>query len=198
MPQSKMLVDTNSYLRLAQNIRPFLAVEFGPDPTCLYVLAETGMEIEASHRLTHKFFWALEEEHVLERKFTPSISRKQKKEMLDALSYIWEFVLSDHPGPSKVDATYLAYGYILKLPVVTDDRDMRSLAKIFDIKTVKTLELMKHMLDVEHITLVKVRGIVDHWKYINDLPADLVNDVTELFPPAITPTSNHDVLGERP
>ncbi|WP_205853420.1 DNA-binding protein [Pseudomonas viridiflava] len=198
MPQSKMLVDTNSYLRLAQNIRPFLAVEFGPDPTCLYVLAEAGIEIESSHRLTHKFFWALEEEHVLERRFTPSISRKQKKEMLDAFSYIWEFVLSDHPGPSKVDATYLAYGHILQLPVVTDDRDMRSLAKVFDIKTVKTLELMKHMFDVGYITLVKVNGIVDHWRYINDIPADLISDIAELFPPAITATSTYDELGLRP
>jgi hypothetical protein len=187
MPQSKILVDTNSYLRLAQNIRPFLATEFGPDPSCLYVLAETGAEIEASHRLTHKFFWALEDEHVQERKSSPSISRAQKKLMTEAFSYIWEFVLSDHPGPSKVDATYLAYGYILHVPVVTDDRDMRSLARFFDIKTIKTIELMKTMFDVGHISKKKVNSIFEHWKYIDDLPADIYTDYPLLFPLEASP-----------
>lgn len=182
MPQSKILVDTNSYLRLALNIRPFLRVEFGPEPNCLYVLIETSNEISASSRLTHKFYWALEEEHCEERATSPSTSKQQKKEIETAFVFIWDFVLSDHPGPSKTDARYLAHGYVLKIPVITDDRDMRSLAEAFDIKTLSTLELLKIMVDVNHISPQKVLSIVAYWDYIQDIPANMRNDCSRLFP----------------
>lgn len=182
MPQSKILVDTNSYLRLALNIRPLLRVEFGPEPHCLYVLIETSNEISASSRLAHKFFWALEDEHCEERATSPTTSKQQKNDIEAALVFIWDFVLSDHPGPSKTDAKYLAYGYVLKIPVITDDRDMRSLAEAFDIQTLSTLEILKIMVDVSHISPQKVLSIVAHWKYIEDIPANMKHDCRRLFP----------------
>ena len=38
MPQSKILIDSNVYFRLAQSIRPLLQVEFGKEKYCLYVI----------------------------------------------------------------------------------------------------------------------------------------------------------------
>jgi hypothetical protein len=192
MPQSKILVDTNSYLRLALNIRPLLRVEFGPEPHCLYVLVETSNEISASSRLAHKFFWALEKEHCEERATSPTTSKQQKKDIESAFVFIWDFVLSDHPGPSKTDARYLAFGYVLEIPVITDDQDMRSLAEAFDIQTLSTLELLKKMVDVNHILPQKVSSIVAHWKYIEDIPANMKSDCLRLFPTlfgAVTPSS---------
>ena len=40
VPQSKILIDTNAYFRLAQSIRPLLKVEFGDEEYCLYVIKE--------------------------------------------------------------------------------------------------------------------------------------------------------------
>ena len=37
MPQSKILVDTNAYLRLAKTIRPLLFMPFGDNEYCLYI-----------------------------------------------------------------------------------------------------------------------------------------------------------------
>src|SRR5690606_4044435 len=45
--QRKILVDTNSYLRLAQSIHPLLFSEFGPNACCLYVLKELDDELNA-------------------------------------------------------------------------------------------------------------------------------------------------------
>jgi hypothetical protein len=88
MPQSKILTDTNTYLRLANSIRPFLCIEFGAKSYCLYVLPETSDEIVKSSRLKTKFFWALAEEHCIERSKTVAISRKQKKKLpLHTLSF---------------------------------------------------------------------------------------------------------------
>ena len=45
MPQSKILVDTNSYLRLAKSIRPLLFVPFGDKEYCLYILSELNEKL---------------------------------------------------------------------------------------------------------------------------------------------------------
>ena len=46
MPQAKILVDTNAYLRLAKTIRPLLFVPFGVKEFCLYILPELNHELE--------------------------------------------------------------------------------------------------------------------------------------------------------
>lgn len=186
MSQSKLLADTNSYLRLANNIRPLLCVEFGAERYCLYVLREASLEIQGSSRLKHKFYWALDPEHCTERATSPTISRKQKKEIDAAFSVIWEHVETELPGPSKTDARYLAHGFVLGFPIVTDDRDMRLLANVFSIPTYKTLELLKVMVDVAHITIAKVTAIVAYWQYNRDLPADMHVDVHNIFSGEIT------------
>lgn len=181
MPQSKMLTDTNSYLRLANSIRPLLCVQFGDENYCLYVLPETSAEIEKSSRLKTKFFWALTEEHCVERSQTVTMSRQQKKLIADAYSFIWDHVESELPGPSRVDALYLAHGYVLGFPVVTDDRDMHALANVFDIRTQKTLELLRLMVDSTHITIAGASAVVAFWHYNQDLPADFRMDLPVIF-----------------
>ncbi len=181
MPQSKILTDTNSYLRLANAIRPLLCVEFGDQNYCLYVLPETSAEIVKSSRLKTKFFWALEDEHCVERSQTVTLSRQQKKLIANAYSFIWDHVESELPGPSRVDAMYLAHSYVLGFPVITDDRDMHALANIFDIRTQKTLELLRLMVDATHINLGVVTAVVAYWHYNQDLPADFRVDLSEIF-----------------
>ncbi|WP_282348383.1 DNA-binding protein [Pseudomonas sp. PS01301] len=181
MPQSKILTDTNSYLRLAHSIRPLLCIEFGDKNYCLYVLPETNSEIQKSSRLKTKFFWALEKEHCDERSQTVTVSRQQRKLIADAYSFIWDHVESELPGPSRVDAIYLAHSYVLGLPVVTDDRDMHLLAQAFDIKTQKTLDLLKLMVDSAHITLNSVTALVQYWHYNKDTPADFQIDLSRIF-----------------
>ncbi len=50
MAQSKILVDTNAYLRLAKTIRPLLFMPFGENEYCLYILPELNEELK-SHKL---------------------------------------------------------------------------------------------------------------------------------------------------
>jgi hypothetical protein len=181
MPQSKILTDTNSYLRLANSIRPLLCVEFGNQNYCLYVLPETSNEISKSSRLQTKFVWALEDEYCAERSQTVTLSRQQKKLIADAYTFIWDHVESELPGPSRVDAMYLAHSYVLGFPVITDDRDMHALANIFEIKTQKTLELLRLMLDSAHINVARVSAVVAYWHYNQDLPADFRVDLSAIF-----------------
>jgi hypothetical protein len=181
MPQSKILVDTNSYFRLAKSIRPLLFVEFGEECHCLYILPELDIEFRKSPVLQTKFAWALEAEYMAERKVHPSLSRRQRKEVSQTSEFIWDHVQNELPGPSRIDVCYLSYGYVLNIPVVTDDQDMRELAEVFNIKTLVTLELMKVMHDCEHITLAKVKETYGYWDYSRDMPYNAAADYARLF-----------------
>jgi hypothetical protein len=133
MPQSKILVDTNAYLRLAQTIRPLLSIPFGDNEYCLYILPELNKELEV-HKLQNNFYWVTEDEYVLNRQHFPNIGKKQKKAIVQTFEYLWDYVQTDLPGPSRVDALYLAYAIELDIPVVTDDQDMTALAEAFYAK----------------------------------------------------------------
>jgi hypothetical protein len=181
MPQSKILVDTNSYFRLAKSIHPLLFVEFGDANHCLYIIPELDKEFGRSPSLQTKFSWALDPEYVANRRVHPNLSRKQQNDVKYAQEFLWDHVQSELPGPSRIDTIYLSYGFVLKIPVVTDDKDMRALAEVFDIKTLVTIELMRLMVDCNHITRKKIDEMCGYWRYWKDMPYNLDSDMERLF-----------------
>lgn len=181
MAQSKILVDTNAYLRLAKTVRPLLFQPFGEKQYCLYILPELNKELE-NPRLQHAFYWVNEDEFAENRKHFPAIGKKQRADIDLAFSYIWEHVQTELPGPSRVDALYIAYAQELNIPVVTDDQDMTALAKVFDVQAMPTLELLKIMLDCGHTDMKTIKGLCEYWRQFGDRPANLEADFKRLFP----------------
>ncbi len=180
MAQSKILVDTNAYLRLAKTIRPLLFVPFGDSEYCLYIIPELNDELNYK-RLSSEFSWTSDEEYEENRKHFPKLSRKQQRSIEDSFQHIWEYVQSDFPGPSKVDARYIAYAIELEIPVVTDDQDMTQLGKEFEVQVISTLALLKIMLDAGHTDMKTINGLVKYWRYIGDKPANLDADYKKYF-----------------
>lgn len=127
MAQSKILVDTNTYLRLAKTIHPLLSVPFGEDQYCLYIIPELNKEL-AHHRLLSKFPWTLEEDYKENRKSFLTFSKKQQKEIENTFDYVWAYAISETLGTSKVDVKYISYAIELQVPIVTDDQDMTNLS----------------------------------------------------------------------
>lgn len=88
MPQSKILIDTNTYIRLAQTIKPLLAVPFGDEQYCLYVIPQMDGELSGK-RLASRFGWVREFEYAESHKHYPSISKKQKNAIEQNLDFLW-------------------------------------------------------------------------------------------------------------
>lgn len=181
MAQTKILLDSNSYFRLAKSVHPLLFQEFGENCYCLYVLEGLEREYTRNTRLQHKFAWVNDPEHRENRQKKLAPSRQQKKELPTVYDFMWNHVQTDLPGPSRLDVTALSYGYVLGITVVTDDADMIALAKVFDVKIIKTLELLKLMLDSAHIDMTAVRRIAAYWSYEDDRPKDYYKDYRRLF-----------------
>ncbi len=181
MSQSKILLDSNVYFRLAQSIHPLLRVEFGKERYCLYVIKELQNEYKKNPRLRNKFSWVNDPEYKRNRECSLNISRKDQQRIVQARDFIKNHARYAYPGISEEDVSALSHGYVLGIPLVTDDSDMLALAAEFGIRTFKTLELLKLMLDCHHIDMTIVRQIASLWIYSDDEPRSFTSDYKKLF-----------------
>ena len=80
-----------------------------------------------------------------------------------------------------MDTRYIAYGLELGLPVVTDDKDMTALAKTFNSRIMRTMQLLKIMHDAGHVDMNVIDSIVAYWRYMKDTPARMSKDYKRFF-----------------
>ena len=182
MAQTKILLDSNSYFRLAQNIHPLLFKSFGPEEFTLYVHNDLMSEFKRSARLQHKFHWVTQSEYVENRSRKLSLGKKVREESEDTYEYIWAHVKDENLGPSSVDVKVLATGAAAEIRVVTDDADMIALGEMYGVHQLTSMELMKLMLDREHIDVNTLERVVQQWMYDEDLPnASFAKDYERIF-----------------
>ena len=187
MAQTKIIVDSNSYFRLAQNIHPLLCQPFGDDQFTLYIHADLNEEFRRSPRLKNRFHWVAERTYADNRSRSIILTQQLKADVETNFDYMWEHVkdafLKPHgKGPSPIDTRIVAIAMVLGIRVVTDDRDMIELAKEFDVQHLTSMGLMKLMLDEEHIDAEKVDQVVEQWVYDNDTPhRDWKTEFKKLF-----------------
>lgn len=175
MAQTKILVDSNSYFRLAQNIHPLLCQPFGSEEYTLYIHADLNAEFRCSSRLRNKFHWVEAQDYIENRRRSINLSKAQKKEIEETYAFLWEhvqdeFLATRGKGPSPIDTRIVATALVMGIPMVTDDRDMIELADTYEVTHMSSLELMKLMLDQSHIDDDKVDQVVEQWIYDNDTP----------------------------
>ena len=181
MPACNIIVDSCSYFRLAQSIHPLLKKPFGKEKHCLGVIKELDEEYQKNPSLKHKFYWVNENEFASNRNRCFALTTPEKSKINHAFFFIREFARDEQIGVSEVDIKALSYAYVLKMPLVTDDDDMLVVANEFEISTLKTLDLMKVMLDAEVVTMKQVRAIAAYWIYQNDAPKSYRKDFRTIF-----------------
>jgi hypothetical protein len=182
MPQTKLLLDTNAYLRLALTIHPLLFISFGEKNYTLYVIEDFQKEFNRRRRLKRSFPWVNQKEFRDNRSKSITLSKQNKKDVDIALSFIWEQNISLGLGASEIDVRALSIGYVLNIQIITDDRDMIELANSLSIKGMRILPLLSIMIDSNHIGLDKIKELVTYLDYTDDLPyKDFVKDINEKF-----------------
>lgn len=175
MAQTKILIDTNSYFRLAQNIHPLLCQPFGAVDYTLYAHADLNSELRGVSRLKSKFHWVSDTSYVENRKRSLSLSKNNKSDIEDNYDYLWNYAQTEFhqirgKGPGETDTLILATALALNIFVVTDDQDMRELAEEFEVKHMSSLELMKLMLDEKYLRIEQIHCVVEQWQYDRETP----------------------------
>ncbi len=174
MPPPKLFIlDSNAYFRLACSLHPLLGRTFGKakDRYVLRVIAQLDREYSRSVRLQHKFHWVKDDKFTANRQAEQlKLVGKQNEEVEQARSYILSMGNDLDCDISLVDATALAIGIVKQQPVVTDDKAMCKVATELGIEVWSLLQLLKLMVDEEHVDLDKVCEIAQFLDYENDLP----------------------------
>ena len=181
MSQTKILVDSCSYFRLAQNVHPLLAVSFGEANYTLYAHEELTEEFSRTPRLQTKFSWVLQKDYAENLSRPLLIGRKEKKEIAKVFEFMWEHVVDENLGPSRVDVRILATASELQLRMVTDDCDLLDLAEQYGVHAMTSLELLQLMIQEEHIDMDKVRQVAAQWIYDKECPSKFFGDYCRLF-----------------
>lgn len=186
MNEARILLDSNAYLRLANTFHPLLHSPFGSKRFCLYLTPEFQKEFDKSPRLKNKFGWVNQPEYIQNRKGRLKVSAAQTNDVQTAYSYLWQHNASASLGASRIDTRALAYGAVLGVPVVTDDKAMKILGEAFGITVWGILDLLKVMVESERIELSSVKTLVDYLHYIKDLPSpNFINAIKATFPSAL-------------
>ncbi len=175
-----VLLDTNTYLRLAKRIRPLLGVRFGQKDYVLTVLKNVEDEVRRNRTLRSRFPWFDDEDFGAERDAAQvRLSAAEKTALDNARSVLRGHVLSDvdpyttggrHP-PSDTDCRVLAFGQVREAIVVTDDLGMHLLAADFELAVWHGWELLSKMKAAKKVDNDRIRDIYDALERNGDLTA---------------------------
>lgn len=182
MRQTKLLLDTNTYLRLAKSIHPLLGKPFGKSKFTLYIHDKIERELSRSPRLLTKFSWIEENEYILNRKKKLTLSKIEREQIEFTYEHIWEFQKEIEYNLSLEDIYCIAASLELKITLVTDDQNMIKTCNEFEVTVLSTLQLLKLMFDNNLIDQLLVKQIVQYWEYEKDIPANFRNELQKLFP----------------
>lgn len=174
-----VLLDTNSYLRLAKRVRPAIGVQFGQLDYVLTVHKTTEDEVHRSPRLRFLFPWFDEEEHASERMGKQiRLSAVERAQVEAAQSVLRAPVLEDplkfmvgkRQPPSESDCFLLAVGQVKSAIVVTDDLGMHDLAIEFALSVWHGWELLHKLFSAGIVDRVLVQEIYTALEDNRDLP----------------------------
>lgn len=175
---TEVLLDTNTYLRLAKRIRPAVGRQFGQVPYVVVILKAVEEEVRRNPKLRFKNPWFDEPEFALERMAKQTrLSAADKQEMKLVQDVLMGTVQLDvdkytthgrsPPGPT--DCWLLAYAHVKNAIVVTDDLGMHTLAAEAGLKVWHGFELLAKLKTAKEVDNDLVREIFDALERNGDL-----------------------------
>lgn len=179
---SQLLIDSNSYFRLARVIKPFLGVGFGEPPYAIYVISQLDEEFSKSQRLINKFSWVDEAEYRTNRTGNCLGLGIGKFEMTQTVNFMKDHKYHRGLGVSKVDIIVLAVAYLLEIAIISDDIDIQEMAKDFDMcECMSSLEVLYWLYCEGIMSLKDVKVTVKLWRQEKDLPMGFKAFVDKFF-----------------
>ena len=193
-----VLLDTNTYLRLAKRIRPLLGVKFGQKDYVLTVLKDVEDEVRRNRTLRFKFPWFDDEAFGKERdaaqvrlKATERLALENAQSILrgHVLVDVDRYTTGGRQPPSDTDCRVLAFGQVRDAIVVTDDLGMHLLADDFELPIWHGWQLLAKMKTAKLVENDLVREIYAALERNGDLTATWV---------AAKHTEFSRIFGQRP
>lgn len=188
-----LLVDTNSYVRIARSTKCVLGDHAGIQ---LRLIVEIANECGRSPRLKNITPWILDPPHPKHRQdWTISTDKHGKyaiRQAEEELQYALEDALEDfanrkkerndfRPVLSRPDKALFYTAYALGYGIVTDERPLTVACKEFEIPHLTTQGLLQY-LEIHGVLLrTQIEAMVRFWQYEKDEPKDWKTEYKKLF-----------------
>jgi hypothetical protein len=166
-----VLLDTNTYLRLAKRVRPFIGLKFGQVPYVLTILKVTEDEVHRSPHLQFRNPWFDQSEYAQERMAKQVRLTAVEKSQIEAAQSVllgWvqmdvdRFTSQGRSPPGAADCWLLAFGQVRPAVVVTDDLGMHELVKDFpEIRLWHGYELLAKLRTAKVVNDLLIREIYE-------------------------------------
>ncbi len=175
---TEVLLDTNTYLRLAKRIRPAVGRHFGQVPYVVVILKAVEDEVHRSPKLQFKNPWFDEPQFADERLAKQTrLSKAERQDMKLVQDVLMGTVQLDvdkytshgRSPPGATDCWLLAYGQIKDAVVVTDDLGMHTLASDAGLRVWHGYELLAKLRTAKEIGNDLVREVYDALERNNDM-----------------------------
>jgi hypothetical protein len=175
---TEVLLDTNTYLRLAKRLRPAVGRQFGQVPYVLVILKAVEDEVHRSPKLQFKNPWFDAPEFAQERMAKQtrlSAADRQAMELVQGVLLgtiqldIGKYTTQGRSPPGATDCWLLAYGQVKNAVVATDDLGMHTLAADVGLKVWHGYELLAKLKSAKVVDSEKVREIYAALEANNDL-----------------------------
>jgi hypothetical protein len=174
-----VLLDTNTYLRLAKRVRPFVGLKFGQVPYVLTILKVTEDEVHRNPHLQFRNPWFDQADHTQERmakQVRLTVVEKAQIEAAQSVLLGWvrmdvdRFTSQGRSPPGAADCWLLAFGQVRPAIVVTDDLGMHELVKDFpEIKLWHGYELLAKLRTAKVVGDHLIRAIYEALEANQDL-----------------------------
>ena len=167
---TEVLLDTNTYLRLAKRIRPAVGRRFGQVPYVVVILKAVAEEVHRNPKLQFKNPWFDEPEFAQERiakQTRLSAAEKQDMKLVQEVLMgtvqldIDKYTSHGRSPPGATDCWLLAYGQVKGAIVATDDLGMHTLATEVGLKVWHGFELLAKLKSAKVASNELVRDIYD-------------------------------------
>lgn len=177
---TEVLLDTNTYLRLAKRIRPAVGRQFGQVPYVLVILKVVEDEVHQSSKLRFNNPWFDEPEFAQERlakQVRLSAADKAQIELVKGVLLgivqldLEKYTSHKRSPPGRADCWLLAYGQVRDAIVATDDLGMHTLAAEAGLKVWHGYELLAKLKTAKVVDNDKVREIYEALEANGDLTA---------------------------
>lgn len=175
---TEVLLDTNTYLRLAKRIRPAVGRQFGQVPYVVVILKAVEDEVHRNPKLQFKNPWfdapEFAQERMAKQKRLTTAEKDDMRLVQDVLLGTVQLDIDKYTShgrspPGATDCWLLAYGQVKSAIVVTDDLGMHTLAGEAGLRVWHGFELLAKLKTARVVDNDLVREIYDALERNSDM-----------------------------
>jgi len=158
-----ILLDSSAYFRLARPLHPLLKQAVEPGGPSLATVAALDQQCRRGAVFAGEHNWAALPEYVADRARCLRLGARERREVEISMSYMQAAALEQALAVAPVDLLTLAHAWALRAELVSDEKDLQTLARQYDVALLSTSMLLVRLRRGGRIDEQQLRAMDVFW-----------------------------------